>query len=102
MQVVNDFELSKLPGELELISSYYTIEQEKNVEEIEIHTDYYRIIPTDEWETYDKDVIELGSLDDDIMELTDMSQNPDRPCTYVDFDRAASVLRAISQINNPV
>lgn len=74
----------------------------ENIKEIQLDTDLYRFIPTDEWETYEKDVIELGSLDDDIESLLLIVKDIGRPCTYVDFDRLASLLRAISQVNNPV
>ena len=73
----------------------------EKVEQIEIDTDLYRFVPTDEWENFEKDVIELGSLGDDVESLMLMIKDSDRPCTYVDFDRVASLLRAISQKNNP-
>lgn len=74
----------------------------EKIENIDIETDYYRIIPSDEWSNFTQDVIEVGSLNDDIESLKRLIENSNRPCTYVDFDRLASLLRAISQKNNPV
>jgi len=47
-------------------------------------------------------VIDLGSLKDDVEELEKLTKNKERICTYVDFDRVASLLREISQVNNPI
>ena len=77
---------------------------EDNVDTVELDVDYYREIPTTKWANfkYDEAPIEhVGSLYDDIASLKMMINNPEVPCTYVDFDRLASVLRAISQENNP-
>jgi hypothetical protein len=75
--------------------------EHENIQEIEIPTDLYRFIPTDEWHKFDNDVIEVGSLKDDIESLLLIATDLDRPCTYVDFDRMAGVLRSISQTINP-
>jgi hypothetical protein len=75
--------------------------EHEEVEAEEIATDLYRFIPADEWGTFEKDEIILGSLDDDLQMLLLMIKNQDRPCTYVDFDRVASLLRALSQARNP-
>lgn len=73
--------------------------------EIEVEEDYYKTIPTDKWASFSEDVtesmIEIGSLNDDIEMLKKLSRE-DKPCMYVDFDRLASLLRAISQLKNPV
>ncbi len=68
---------------------------------IEFDNDLYRYIPTDCWDRFDEVPIDSGSLYDDIDELSKLVNEPDRPCTYLDLDRIASILRAISQINNP-
>ena len=73
----------------------------ENVTSIDIEDDLYRIIPTYEWGKFEKDVIVVGSLEDDIESLRKLLDDPERPCTYVDFDRLASVLRAISEVQNP-
>lgn len=72
-------------------------------------TDTYRLIPTEKWNKFDKpenwnsaSEINLGSLRDDIEELIKLAKDKDRICTYVDFDRVASLLREISQVNNPI
>lgn len=77
---------------------------EDNVDTVELETDYYRLIPTNKWDNFDYDgapIEHVGSLHDDIESLKKMINDPEIPCTYVDFDRLASVLRAISQENNP-
>jgi hypothetical protein len=71
-------------------------------EKIEINSDFYNYIPTDKWDSFENDIFETGSLLDDLESLERLANNPDRPCTYVDFDRVAAILRAISEKNNPV
>ena len=73
----------------------------ENVNSISLETDYYRIIPTDKWSSFTDNEIILASLKDDIDSLILLLRDPNRPCTFVDFDRLASVLRAISQELNP-
>lgn len=76
--------------------------ESEGVSEIITTQDFYNLIPTDSWEIYrDKPDIVIGSLSDDIDSISELVNNPDRECTYVDFDRVASVLRLISQIQNP-
>jgi len=77
--------------------------------QIKVKTDSYRIIPTEKWNKFnDSDdwnsakEIDLGSLKDDIQELEKLAKNKEQVCTYVDFDRVASLLREISQVNNPI
>ena len=70
--------------------------------EIEFSRDLYRIIPTEEWDSFGNVNIENCYLFDDIDHLKILAQGKNRLCTYVDFDRLASVLREISQINNPI
>lgn len=76
--------------------------KQEGVTEIAIKDDYYRMIPADEWTNFDKDIIVVGSISDDIDSLNRVLNDPDRILTYVDFDRTASVLRAISEALNPV
>jgi hypothetical protein len=68
---------------------------EEEVVEVELADDLYREIPTDSWATFEKDVIVQGSLHDDLAAIELLVHDPNRPCTYVDFDRVASLLRAI-------
>lgn len=77
--------------------------------EIQTQSDLYRLISTEKWSTFDKpedwnsaSSISLCSLNDDIEELEKLARDEERVCTYVDFDRVASLLREISQVNNPV
>jgi hypothetical protein len=69
---------------------------------LEVDDDLYRYIPTDKWDSFNEIVIENGSLYDDVESLKELANDPDKPCTYVDFDRLASFLRYISQKHNPV
>lgn len=80
-----------------------------NDSEILTETDAYRLIPTENWNKFDKpedwntaSEIDLGSLKDDIEELEKLARSKERICTYVDFDRLASLLREISHMNNPI
>jgi hypothetical protein len=73
----------------------------ENYNEIILEDDLYRYIPTDKWSSFEDNEIEIGSLYDDINSLLNLQNNKSHPCTYVDFDRLASVLRAISQKHNP-
>jgi hypothetical protein len=70
--------------------------------QVKIEGDYYRIIPTEKWNDFEASEEGVGSLYDDIAELKKLADVPEHPCTFVDFDRMASVLRAISQTYNPI
>ena len=74
-----------------------------------IRTLSYRLIPTENWSDFEDPAnwfsansIDIGDMQDDMEALVKLSENPDRPCTFVDFDRAASLLRELSQVYNPV
>ena len=76
---------------------------------IELETIIYRLIPTEKWNKFDKpedwfsaSEIDQGDLDGDLMELKKLVSDDERACTYVDFDRLASILREISQVENPL
>lgn len=74
----------------------------ENINEIELPHDLYQIIPTDQWQISNNEAkILTGSLVEDLEEVNKLVQNPNSVCTYVDFDRIASILRIISQIQNP-
>lgn len=75
--------------------------QAEGVTTVSVPTDAYRFIPADSWSDFTRDEILVGSLRDDIDGLTRLVNDPDRFCTYVDVDRFASLLRAISQEMNP-
>lgn len=89
--------------ELEIIFSKI-IKKLKNegFTELRFNNDFYRIIPTDKWDSYGNDIVHEASLYDDIDSIKLLIQDSARNVTYVDFDRLASVLRAISENNNPV
>jgi len=77
--------------------------------ELELKTIIYRLIPTEKWDKFDKpedwfsaSEISQGDLQDDLMELRKLITQKNRIATFVDFDRLASILREISQVENPV
>jgi hypothetical protein len=72
-------------------------------DELEVSEDAYRLIPTSKWWIrYPEEHHSLVySLYDDIEEIENLATNPQRLCTYVDFDRMASILRYISEVENP-
>jgi len=76
--------------------------KKENVNSIDIYNDFYRFIPADKWDSYEENIILVGSLDDDVESLKKVLNDPDRELTFVDFDRLASVLHAISQLKNPI
>jgi len=86
------------------------LESEKGKEgKIKLDTIIYRLIPTEKWSEFEKpedwfsaSEIDQGNLNDDLMELKNIINNKDKICTYVDFDRLASILREISQVENPI
>lgn len=80
------------------------IEKLKNegFDELTFEDDFYRIIPTEKWDSYEDDVIHEASLFDDLASLKLLNNDSNRILTYVDFDRMASILRAISQKHNPL
>ena len=69
------------------------------IQEIEIETDYYWIITTDEWENFNSDsspVPCVGSIIDDWASLQTVLNNQEI-ITVVDYDRFANILRAIAE-----
>lgn len=95
MKTVTTNELS------ELFDLFIKKLKDENISKISIDSDLYRFIPTDKWDTFTQDVIEHGSLYDDIDSLKSILKNKDIPFTYVDADRLSFLLRMISQIKNP-
>ena len=77
--------------------------------ELELKTITYRLISSDKWNKFEKpedwfsaSEISQGDLQDDVMELKKLISDDDRIATFVDFDRLASVLREISEVENPI
>lgn len=80
------------------------IEKLKNdkIEQIELATDEYWIITTDEWADFTKaPKPAVGSLFEDI-EYLKRAISENRIVTYSDFDRLSTILRAISEIQAPI
>lgn len=63
--------------------------------------DHYRVLSLESSQGFGDPEIESCSLFDDVSELKELAASINRPCTYVDIDRLASVLRAISAELNP-
>lgn len=72
------------------------------INSIDFNVDEYWIILTSEWNDFEK-IPEpaVGSLFDDIKSIK-KSIKENEIITYTDFDRLASLLRAISEINAPL
>lgn len=70
-------------------------------ESFALETDYYALIPTSEWDTLENTQTVIGSLFDDVAELKRVAKGR-IPFSSVDLDRLSSVLRAVSQLINPV
>ena len=67
-------------------------------EEIEIDSDYYWLVSSDEREDFSSNtpIMCVGSIDDDIDSLIKILKGVNPP-TIVDFDRLANVLIAVGQ-----
>jgi hypothetical protein len=88
--------------ELEIVFKLLVLKlKNENINNISFDKDKYWIILTDEWNVFSKIPEEaVGSLFDDIDCLKDAIQK-NEIISYTDFDRIASVLRAISEIQAP-
>ena len=74
-----------------------------DIGEISSETGWYREIPADKWTNLSgtsEDEI-TGDLQDDIEELVKLANDENRVCTFVDFDRISSLLKEISEVQNP-
>jgi len=69
---------------------------EGGIENITIQMDEYWNIPTDEWSSMEEIKPVLGLLSDDWGSLLKVL-NGDNIATYLDFERLAAILRAISE-----
>lgn len=77
------------------------IKQDK-IEFIDIETDYYWIVMSCDWNNFTSDYPEIavGSLTDDWDSLQKLLRN-ECITTYLDYERFASILRAISETIAP-
>ncbi|MET1260048.1 hypothetical protein ABV409_11920 [Flagellimonas sp. DF-77] len=105
---MNKIKVSELKSVFENIIQKLETEYGKETE-LELNTTIYRLIPTEKWDTFDKpedwfsaSEIDQGDLQDDVNELKKLLTEREGVATFVDFDRLASVLREISQVENPV
>lgn len=89
------------PDDLELLFQKATNYLRNNGSHFGINTDYYALIPTDEWEKLEQPQIVIGSLFDDTTELKRVLAD-EIPFTSVDLNRLASLLRALSQVITPI
>ena len=75
--------------------------EREGIDNVNIDEDYYWIILSGEWTDFDSNPSPaVGSLIDDWESLL-RCLNGNAPFTYVDFDRTASILRAVSEKVNP-
>ena len=90
----------------ELESAFARIIEKLNfegVKEIDFPFDFYRVIPSHKLAVnyLEDDEYNVGSLEDDVASLKKMVTDKEIPCTYVDFDRVASILTIVSEDRNP-
>ena len=108
MTQMNTIKVSELKTLFERVIKKLETEYSSDTE-MELKTIIYRLIPTEKWDKFEKpedwfsaSEIDQGDLQDDVMELKKMISDNERIATFVDFDRLASVLREISQVENPI
>ena len=76
--------------------------EENGILSLEVNMDYYWIVSSDEWRNFETEVgRDVGSLIDDWDSLQKVLSEEHIP-TYVDFDRLASILRAVSEKIVPI
>lgn len=67
-----------------------------DIKNYKIDTDYYWIVLTKDWDNLQNEpTVAVGSLEDDWESLVESCENDF--ISYVDYDRLASILRAVSQ-----
>lgn len=72
-----------------------------NIESVDVETDYYWLIASDEWDNFESSPeAVVGSLVDDWNSLKEILES-NRTATYLDYERFASILRAISETIAP-
>jgi hypothetical protein len=78
--------------------------QAAGLEEVPVgDSDMYWYVPAPEcYDMRSAPELNVGSLQDDISSLERLVENTERMPAYVDFDRLASLLRALSNELNPV
>lgn len=75
--------------------------REDGIEFVNIESDYYWIIFSDEWDNFSSSPEpSVGSLIDDWNSLQGISKT-NRIVTYLDYERLASILRALSETITP-
>ena len=75
--------------------------KEDDIQKVNIDTDNYWVITTDEWNDFDKPIEPaVGSLLDDLGSLRKVVEG-EQIMTFVDFERLASVIRFIGEKLNP-
>jgi len=72
-----------------------------NIEFVDVETDYYWIVTTDEWDNFTSPSpsAAVGSLVDDLLSLQNILKTAQ--VTYLDLERFASILRAVSETIAP-
>ncbi|MBD2181644.1 hypothetical protein H6S82_21410 [Planktothrix sp. FACHB-1355] len=76
--------------------------KDDKIDFIDVETDYYWIINSDVWDNFDVTPdISVGSLIDDWNSLQKVLTS-EQMVTYLDYDRFASILRALSETISPL
>ena len=105
---MNNIKVSELKILFKKIIDKLEVEYGKETE-LELKSIIYRLISSDKWNKFEKpedwfsasEIIQ-GDLQDDVLELKKLISDDKRIATFVDFDRLASVLREISEVENPI
>jgi hypothetical protein len=78
------------------------MEEQNGIQSLEIDIDYYWVVSSCEWTNFESEVsLNVGSLIDDWESLQKVISE-ENIATYVDFDRLASILRAVSETIIPL
>jgi len=95
----NDITIEQLKSLFELVIKKL---QNDNLKEFNFSTQEYWFVAADEWDNFEETPVPIvGSLVDDIAYLKKTIRENEM-ITYSDFDRLASVFRAISEMQAPV
>jgi len=77
------------------------LDKYENIELIDVDM-YWQVSPPSCYDMTKEPELEVGSLKDDVEELLKLANDSEeRPVSFVDFGRLASVLHAISESLNP-
>lgn len=100
--MMDDFETLNLMVLLALAQRIVDEYKERGIHEVTLTgKDLYQSVATEDMfdlEADFGDALPIGSLDDDLNELSKLLNDPSRSPTAVDMERLGNVLRAVSQV----